>query len=160
MFELAILLAAAYPLILLATNVLAKGPRKRLFSLAEELRKDSRSNSDDRDHLDHLMDSYISFKVTMFLIPMTLLFMSWEKIVSKKPFTRNSWLVNEERYHQLVRDYVLSIFAVNPLALPFSLAALIIFSIISLIVDFRVSIETVEESVTRAADQMSIPASA
>ena len=153
----AVLIASAYALILLLANRLAQKTRARLFALAEELYKDRRTTSRDKKHLDHLMDTYVSFRVSL-LVPLAFLISSFEDLIGKETKSERRWFSNDVRYHRIISSYFWSLAACNPGMLLLSLVPLILLFAAATLIRKSFFRREVEGSILRAADNMEMPA--
>lgn len=111
-------IVAAYGALMLGLTVALRPLRLQLADIAERLLSDSKVSSDSRDDINLLLDTCLSFKVSvLFLLALC------ESILGdllRHPVEAHE-LEDDPRFHALVWRYFVSIAGINPIVLVFAI---------------------------------------
>jgi hypothetical protein len=154
-------LAAFYPGLLIVLAVAAHPMRRRMFRRTGELLADKRTRTEDRRHLNHLLDSYTSFRVGL-LLPIAIIGCTIDMVLARPAASAvdRRWFRDDRRYHMVITSYFLSIAAANPIGPILSIVPLVGMLIVASFKRGAVSARIVEEPLLRAADGLSIAGAA
>lgn len=125
-----LLMAAAYPAVMIALVKLVQPCRRELFQLGETLLSDRRLKPEERKRITHMLDSAFAFRVCV-LLPVAALSVMLDEIL-RRPVDRGlgDWLERDVRYHRMMALYFVSVAAANPfgaiIALPFMVSAFVV----------------------------------
>ncbi len=100
----------AFGAVMILLNVALRSSRLRMVELAEEMLADPAMGHEDRELIDHLIDTAFSFRVAFLAIPAALAAMF--EIILGEAWERDAL---DPRFGELTSRYVASVSAVNPI---------------------------------------------
>ncbi len=122
----------AYAVLHLGINALMHRPRLKMVALGEDLLADDRVSDEMKDRINHLMDTSMSFKVSV-LVFIAVLAATADLILGSEPGRPNHF--RDKRTRRFSALYFASIFAANPIFGFLSIIFLLMGAFISLLVN-------------------------
>lgn len=126
--------------------------RLRLVDIAEELLADKSLSRETKDDINHLIDTCMSYKVAFFL-PLAALASAADTILGINHPTEE--LDDDERYHDLVGRYFVSVIAANLIFAPVAILSVLLFGLVDLLFGRNSKVEFVEQPALRASHAVS-----
>jgi hypothetical protein len=153
-------IALGYPALVAALAVAAQPMRRGMFALAESMLAEPDWRKDERDEINQLMDTCMSFRVGALLALAAIGVMTdcllGRPVRSDRAADR---LWNDRRFHRLVGRYLVSVLAANPIVAVVSLPLLGVSRLVVSICDREDGRIGIDEPVVRAANGVANPCS-
>lgn len=144
---------AAYGILVIGSTLLAWPIRRDMVALAEDILKEHKWNEEERETVNFVLDSCMSFAMGLAL-PIAIVAATFDTLLGKK--TETTRLDNDPRFGALTWRYFVSILAANPLAALVTLPLMVVsFAVFAACDGASAPLHAVEEPLKRAGGVVS-----